>query len=136
MLRSKRFPTIGIAHSQIAHTDLNLRAGRAHTDDAAVPAAAEQLFRRTRFCFFGWKTFTNYSFRTPERQRQEDVWVNSGEDRVQLPWPVSKNVRKLPRSGLYVSAGHSTLQDNGPGTPPGRTLQNSVRVQFSCSGEK
>jgi hypothetical protein len=93
MLRSKRFPTIGIAHSQIAH-------------------------------------------RTPERQRQGDVWVNSGEDRVQLPLPVSKNVRKLPRSGLYVSAGHSTLQDNGPGTPPARTLQNSVRVQFSCSDEK
>jgi len=42
MLRSKRFPTIGIAHSQIAH-------------------------------------------RTPESQRQGDVWVNSGEDRVQLP---------------------------------------------------
>ena len=41
MLRSKRFPTIGIANSQIAHTDLNLRAARAHTDDAAVPAAAE-----------------------------------------------------------------------------------------------
>src|SRR5438132_13537799 len=57
MLRSKRFPTIGIANSQFAH-------------------------------------------RTPERQRQEDVWVNSGEDRVQVPSPVSKNVRKLPRSGL------------------------------------
>jgi hypothetical protein len=40
MLRSKRFPTIGIANSQIAHTDLNLKAARAHTDDAAVPAAA------------------------------------------------------------------------------------------------
>ena len=65
---------------------------------------------------------------TPERQRQEDVWVNSGEDRVQLPRQFRKTFGNSPRSELYVSAGHSTLQDNGPGTPPARTLRNSVRV--------
>jgi len=58
---------------------------------------------------------SQFAHRTPERQRQEDVWVTSGEDRVQLPSPVSQNVRKLPHSGLYVSAGHSTPQDNEPG---------------------
>jgi len=66
---------------------------------------------------------------TPERQRQEDVWVNSGEERVKLP----RGLRKT--FGNSHVAGFMCL----PATARSRTtdrahhLPEHSEIQFACA---